>query len=585
MGHHIFLLQGPPGTGKTTTLAEIILQILKMKPDARILVSSQSNVAVNHVLSQVAELRAGYNTEIVRIGRAEKIGHGAEAWTLEQRLTSWRSQVLERTDAVIQELKEQVRQQRRQRKLKRDLSPELVSDLEQCKASLEELAGDLDELATYQSQLLTLSARLFPVNLYPADEREERLHELQECRTSISRKTEEIASTLALIRSYLPEEAQGNVLGSLAAERERLYNVVITFLDEDLPDSREAKLLALVQRWQKIFGKQNDFASPILERANILAATCLIAGGYYLKDQEFDWAIVDEAGRATAPELLVPLVRSRRAIIVGDERQLPPMLDEDLTDNVLAQHGVTRESLMESLFATLVTQGRNEQLPVVQMLTVQHRMHPAIGRLVSEVFYEGRLEHAVDESERVHGLDWLPKAVVWFSTMRLSNHHETRQGQSFYNRAEVQRISKILHQMEWSYQQRGETREVAVITPYNAQISELRAELTPESKFWKALKIEIATIDAFQGRDRDIVLYSTVRSNKERRLGFLKDRRRLNVALSRARQLLIIIGDIWTVENGRTGKEGNPYQELVKYFREHPEDCLIQDFEEEPSHG
>lgn len=577
----IFLLQGPPGTGKTTTLAEIILQILKIRPDARILVSSQSNVAVNHVLSRVAELRTGHNTEIVRIGRAEKIGHGAEAWTLEQRLNSWRDEVIKRTNTVVQELKTQIRQQRKERKLKQNFSLDFIDDLEGCKIALEELKGDLDEVAASEKQVTILSNRLFPTNLYPSQEREERLREHREYEKQINEKNAYISSTLELIRSYLPESAQSGIISQLSQERERLYRVVTTLLDTTSSDSREEQLLNLVQRWRKTFGRQEDFVTPILERANILAATCLITGGYYLKDQEFDWAIIDEAGRATVTELLVPLVRTRRAIIVGDERQLPPMVDEELTDNKLAQHNITREGLTESLFATLVAQSRDEQLPVVQMLTVQHRMHPAIGQLVSDVFYDGKLEHAIEVSDRNHGLDWLPKAVTWLSTTQLPNHYETLQGQSYYNRVEVQKIYKILHRMEQSYQERGETRDVAVITPYNAQISELQAEVRPESNFWKALKIEIATVDAFQGRDRDIVLYSTVRSNKNKMLGFLRDRRRLNVALSRARQLLIIIGDIWTLENGHAGKGGNPYQELVRYMREHPEECLIQNLEEE----
>jgi superfamily I DNA and/or RNA helicase len=114
---------------------------------------------------------------------------------------------------------------------------------------------------------------------------------------------------------------------------------------------------------------------------------------------------------------------------------------------------------------------------------------------------------------------------------------------------------------------------------------ELQAHVTPESAFWQALKIEIATVDAFQGRDRDIVVYSPVRSNKEANLGFLKDRRRLNVALSRARQLLVIIGDLWTLENGRAGPEGNPYQELIRYMREHPAECLIEHLKGEAPHA
>lgn len=579
----LFLLQGPPGTGKTTTLAEIILQILKIKPDARILVSSQSNVAVNHILSRVAELREGQRTEIVRIGRTDKIGHGANVWTLDQRLESWRNEVLARTEEVVKDLKGRIRQQQRQRKVNMNLSSEQVSDLDQCLSWLEALVVDIRELIEEERMYAMLTARLSSLSQRFMNQVEETQRDVHTCEVRIQEKREYIVSIFDLIRSYLPENLQEPAEPNLPEERERLVQAVTALLHPGEFSSRETKLLDLVQRWRRIFGKQSDFAEPILERASILAATCLIAGGYYLKNQEFDWAIIDEAGRATAPELLVPLVRSRRAVIVGDERQLPPMLDENISVEALTRLGIVRESLEESLFATLIAQGRDEQLPAVHMLTVQHRMHPAIGRLVSAVFYNGKLQHAVSDDERAHGLDWLPKAVVWFSTTRIPGHYETWHAQSYYNRVEVQGIERLLQRMEWSYRERGEKREVAVITPYNAQIEELREHVMPHSAFWQALSIEIATIDAFQGRDRDIVLYSTVRSNKDARLGFLKDRRRLNVALSRARQLLMIVGDVWTLEHGHSGKEGNPYQELVRYMQDHPDECLLQDIDMEGS--
>lgn len=329
-----------------------------------------------------------------------------------------------------------------------------------------------------------------------------------------------------------------------------------------------------------MFGKQEEFAEPILDRASILAATCLITGGHYLKNQAFDWAIIDEAGRATAPELLVPLVRARRAILVGDERQLPPMLDEGLRPDALERLGTTRESLTESLFTTLVTQGREEDLPAVQMLTVQHRMSPSIGKLISNVFYGGELQHAVRAEDRAHDLPWLPRAVVWYSTARLAQHYETHNDRSYYNRSEVNAIADLVNRMERTYRDLGETRELVILTPYNAQIQELREEVTPASLHWQALSLEVATIDSYQGRDCDIVIYSTVRSNERGNLGFLKDRRRLNVALSRARQALILVGDALTLENGYGGEEGNPYQELVRYMRVNPDECLIQALEE-----
>lgn len=292
----LFVLQGPPGTGKTTTLAEIILQILRKKPDARILVASQSNVAVNHLLSRIAELQADRPIEIVRVGRAEKIGHGAQTWTIDQRLSSWREQMLARTDEVISTLKTKIKEQRRIHKERRLANLPLLEDLQQC-----------------QEWLNTSEQQLEHLPQLTGEERE--------------RAQEDLWDTFALIHATLPEEIQGTMLPSLHEEHQRLKQLVSRELDPVFPESRESRLQILVERWRKIFGKDMHFARPILERANILASTCLIAGGYYLKDQIFDWAIIDEAGRATTPELLVALVRARRMIIVGDERQLPPMLE------------------------------------------------------------------------------------------------------------------------------------------------------------------------------------------------------------------------------------------------------------------
>jgi superfamily I DNA and/or RNA helicase len=301
-----------------------------------------------------------------------------------------------------------------------------------------------------------------------------------------------------------------------------------------------------------------------------------------LREVEFDWAIIDEGGRATATELLVPLIRARRSIIVGDERQLPPMVDSDLRAEAMKNLDITPEDLEKSLFETLVDQGREEELPAVQMLKEQYRMHPAIGELVSQVFYQGKLTHAARTRENKHRLNWLETPVVWYSTSRLPNVGENSRGSSFSNSAEVEVIAWLLRRMEQSYREMGESRDVAVITPYNEQIRLLRETIQPTDKTrWVTLTIEIASVDAFQGRDSHIVVYSAVRSNKIRQIGFLKDRRRLNVALSRAQQLLIIVGDMAMLSDARMrAGEENPYVDLIKYMFSHPKDCLIERLEQ-----
>jgi superfamily I DNA and/or RNA helicase len=574
-------LQGPPGTGKTTVLAEIVLQILKRKPDARLLVTSQSNVAVNHLIDRLADLCRNQPIEMVRIGREDKISQGAEAWTLEQRVETWRSEILAQTDQVLDTFKDQIKGYRQQRKQHVTLSPEEIAEMEQWRMELEDLEPDIREQEADEQQLPVLARYLAVFQSLP-EEQQDIQDEYQQCQTRIAQRAEAISSTLAHIRSQLPEAAQQVVKESLSEEQKRLRRIILNLLGIHEEEDLLVRKQMFVKNWQKVVGKSDDFTEPILDRANLVAATCLTVGKALLRDREFDWVIIDEAGRATAPELLVPLVRARRAILVGDEQQLPPMIDERLREQDLASIGVTKESLTQSLFGTLVEQGQNTQLPVVQMLTMQHRMHPALGRLISDVFYQGLLTHAVTAQERVHGLDWLPRCVTWFSTTRLPEHEETRRGSSYYNRVEVEQCAVLLQRIEASYRQTGVTRQVAVITPYNAQIEELKAKIQPTSSHWQAITIEIAAIDAFQGRDCDIVLYSTVRSNKQANLGFLRDRRRLNVALSRARQALRLVGDLWTLENGReSAGEENPYRRLIKHLRENSEDCAIEALEED----
>jgi len=262
------------------------------------------------------------------------------------------------------------------------------------------------------------------------------------------------------------------------------------------------------------------------------------------------------------------------------------MVDSELKDEALKSLDLKREDLEKSLFETLVDQGREEELPAVQMLKEQYRMHPVIGELISQVFYDGKLKHATRLSDRNHMLSWLDSAVVWYSTTKLPNHGENPRGSSFSNPTEVSAILSHLYRMEQSYREMGRGRNVAIITLYNEHIRLLRERVQPSDRArWMMLTIEIASVDAFQGRDSHIVIYSTVRSNKDRKIGFLKDRRRLNVALSRAQQLLIMVSDMGMLSNARMkSDEENPYLKLIQYMYENTEVCLTENLEQRDLH-
>jgi len=226
----------------------------------------------------------------------------------------------------------------------------------------------------------------------------------------------------------------------------------------------------------------------------------------------------------------------------------------------------------------LVRQAVDAGSQAVSMLRVQHRMHPAIGRLVGHVFYENALENAPAMDQRLHSLDWLPRPVVWLSTSEHPRRGERTRGSSRHNPLEAEVIAQLLQRMDATYHAAGtlDKKHVAVITGYRPQVDELLHQIKPTSSMWRALQIDITTVDDFQGQERPIVIYSAVRSNSKRDPGFLRDRRRLNVALSRASELLLIVGDLRMLEDADCKDDANPFLEIGKYMRDHPEDCAIR---------
>jgi serine/threonine-protein kinase len=319
----------------------------------------------------------------------------------------------------------------------------------------------------------------------------------------------------------------------------------------------------------------HDFASAYLGRCKVIGATCIgVAAKGYVSDLEFDWVIVDEAGRATPPELLVPLVRGRRIVLVGDHRQLPPIVGHDLDEAIQEIGNVERDMLESSLFQELIEHTPD---PVQLPLTIQYRMHPKIGNLIGGCFYADiGLENGTGEEERRHNLSWVRQPVVWYSTKQLPNHREVAAGHSRRNQAEADAIASLLDRMEASYAETGIwDKTVGVITGYLAQKAALRQKILARQSHWSHLKeVEVDTVDAYQGRERDVIIYSVVRSNPQGKIGFLRDERRLNVALSRARELLIIVGDE-DVEFADV-KGGNPFHTVIHHIRSHEDECALE---------
>lgn len=284
----------------------------------------------------------------------------------------------------------------------------------------------------------------------------------------------------------------------------------------------------------------------ILDGATVLCCTLTGLSNDLLGKREFDLAVIDEAGQSTEPPCWIPLLRSRRVVLAGDHCQLPPTV---LSRDAAAQgFGV---SLMERLVALAGAE-------ISRRLKVQYRMHAAIMEFPSIEFYEAELE--ADEGVRSHLLVDLPgieanaltEAPLHFIDTAGAGYEEQLEpdGESRQNPQEARLVERKVRELLAAGLP---PQDVAVIAPYAAQVRLIREEM-------QAPGVEIDTVDGFQGREKEAVVVSLVRSNGDGEIGFLADTRRMNVALTRARRKLIVIGDSATLSGHHF------YKSLFDYF-------------------
>nr|MDJ0567694.1 AAA domain-containing protein [Pleurocapsa sp. MO_192.B19] len=288
-----------------------------------------------------------------------------------------------------------------------------------------------------------------------------------------------------------------------------------------------------------------------LDNANVIGITCSqSAKGDFSKEFEsFDVVIIDEVSKCTPPELLIPALKAKKLVLVGDHRQLPPMLNNDTIEEIAEELGTTTEELnylKESLFKNLFESAPES---IKKMLTIQYRMHPQIMGAINQ-FYEDNLECGLTnpDEQRSHNLANSNiqdnNHIVWVKTPQQLEFQEQKIGTSPINEKEIEVIEKICQQFEqtWSIRvnQGLPRKEVGIITFYGRQLKLIESTIDP--KKYPSLHIRTGTVDRFQGMEREIIIVSMVRNNNQRNVGFAKKPERVNVAFSRAQELLVIIG-------------------------------------------
>ncbi len=280
---------------------------------------------------------------------------------------------------------------------------------------------------------------------------------------------------------------------------------------------------------------ENYIIEDILNKAQVITCTLVGAMNRYIENHTFSTVIIDEAAQALEPACWVPITKAQKVVLAGDPFQLPPTVKSELAQK-------------EGLYTTLIEKCIQRLQDEVVLLDTQYRMHEVIMGFSNGQFYKGALQAA--ESVRTHTLGFGNDVPLEFIDTAGCSYDEKQnpESQSLFNPGEAEILFKHLQQLAESFPPDFEFPEIGIISPYREQVVHLNEAFLQHPLYAQLHKhIDINTIDSFQGQERDVIYISLVRSNEKGEIGFLNDHRRMNVALTRARKKLVVIGDSATL--------------------------------------
>lgn len=512
---NVFLIQGPPGTGKTTVIAEIIEQLTSN--NQKILVSGQNHVAVDNVLEKIAK---NPNLNLLRVGNPERIDKNL---------------------------------------------------LKYCYENLvEEYKIDYKSFIKNQKILTEVFLGFIKMNI-----------EKKKILEGFNEKVNELTQDYIYLKETFKQKH--------FILRDSLFGLTVNELFETMQ---------ALSQWENSFNNEYEILlQPIIYNSvDVVFATCIgIKGDPIFKESnfKFDTVIIDEAGKANIAETLVAIELGKKVILVGDQMQLPPYMDSSLIDkedpNSFPNSIYGKEyspdeithALKTSFFEFLINRIGSKQFPSEnkEMLNYQHRMHPNIGNFVSESFYGAKvLMGSRTHLNRINMSAPFDKEIIFFDTSNSKNPFEQKEGSSVKNDTEAEIISEFI--LPKLLDNNIKTENIAIIAPYKFQVANIK-EYLKKSTACQNINIDVATLDSFQGKEYDIIIFSFTRSTdhnivrsidgkkKYLKVGFLDDARRLNVAFSRAKKKLILVGNEVTLTDSRSHFDGlfnytNLFRKLVQ---------------------
>ena len=270
---------------------------------------------------------------------------------------------------------------------------------------------------------------------------------------------------------------------------------------------------------------ESYIVNKLIDQAQVIACTLIGSTHEYIRSKIFDIVVIDEAGQALEPACWVAILKAEKVVMAGDPFQLPP---------TVKSHEAERKGLTKTLLEKTI-----ERLPQISLLKTQYRMHKDIMSFSNLKFYNNALE--AHESVAMRGIGGLFPSVEFIDTAGCGYaEQESDENSSRSNPEEAHLLMRHFNQLKLDL---SDQSSVGVISPYRGQI-DILSELFNDEKM-----VTVNTIDSFQGQERDVIYLSLVRSNDRSEIGFLKDYRRMNVAMTRARMKLVVIGDSATLGN------------------------------------
>ncbi len=511
----IYLIQGPPGAGKTTVIVEIIRQLVKRQKDIKILLTSQSNLAVDNVLEKLIDIN---DVQFIRLASEnalenDTVSEKMKSHCYEEKLKRWITETEKLSNKYFEE---------------NYLGQENTKGIGNLFKKFEEAreSNNFPEFTKHLNYSPNYIKRLFE-------------------------KANDFKTAEKIFEKQFGEE----YLKLKRIQKDWISFIGNSLVDADTDGKRKKSMLN--NGCQEI-----DFLTAMLMKTNVVGSTCIhIASSKYSKiNFKFDYVIMDESSKATPAESLVPLSMGHNIIMIGDDKQLPPVITREddvkdqLEDEGLDINKTFGESLFEKIKKAFEQSDYNRRY--VKMLDIQYRMPKQIGNLISEFFYDGKLKNpdieGYDKSKE-HGLKLKKQtSIVFLSTSNIENHQDNSNKEKRQNQCNVNAIKELLGKLNISYSnnpQKESPFSIGVIAGYRGQVELLKQQInTSEYNNFisndKRQLIEINTVDQFQGAERDIIIYDIVRSSLGRdNIGFLSDYRRINVAFSRAKRMLFIVGD------------------------------------------